>query len=328
VETVTGGASGLDADLVALAVDKDELSDICRAEIREMAGIAPRMVMGYSDISTKQATSHAAIELRRDIAAGLKTWPAAVAGLGGDAGGLFSFGMSMNAAEVRKFIGAQLDALEKDPYQCEYFAELQGGVADARAALEQPTPPMVNDFRGFVAVVENIEGLDLATQTPPTSVEGRFLLAMNNAPALVALGAMMSPELAGLGLQPDGKPVLLDLPQAQMLGHDMYAAMNNDALALSIGDGAEAELGSMLSAKGRDNGTFMAFSMDAGRYYAFIGEAIQMQEPDDETPMSPEFQKAMQDLMLAVADIYDRVSADVRFTDDGIVIDSVVTMGD
>jgi hypothetical protein len=151
---------------------------------------------------------------------------------------------------------------------------------------------------------------------------------MNNAPALVALGSMMSPELAGLGLQPDGKPVLLDLPQAQMLGHDMYAAMNNDALALSIGDGAEAELGSMLSAKGRDNGTFMAFSMDAGRYYAFIGEAIQMQKPDDETPMSPEFQKAMQDLMLAVADIYDRVSADVRFTDDGIVIDSVVTMGD
>jgi hypothetical protein len=328
VDTVTGGANGLDADLVALAVDKDDLSDVCRVEIREMAGIAPRMVMGYSDISTKKATSHAAIELRRDIAAGLKTWPAAVAGLGGDAGGLFSFGMSMNAAEVRKFIGTQLDALEKDPYQCEYFAELQGGVADARAALEQPTPPMVNDFRGFVAVVENIEGLDLATQTPPTSVEGRFLLAMNNAPALVALGAMMSPELAGLGLQPDGKPVLLDLPQAQMLGHDMYAAMNNDALALSIGDGAEAELGSMLSAKGRDNGTFMAFSMDAGRYYAFIGEAIQMQKPDDETPMSPEFQKAMQDLMLAVADIYDRVSADVRFTDDGIVIDSVVTMGD
>jgi hypothetical protein len=137
---------------------------------------------------------------------------------------------------------------------------------------------------------------------------------------------MMSPELAGLGLQPDGKPVLFDVPQAQMLGNDMYIAMNNDALALSVGDGAEAELGSMLSAKARDTGTFMTFSMDAARYYAFIAEAMQMQKPDDEAPMSPEFQQAMQEIMLAVADIYDRMSADVRFTDDGIVIDSVVTL--
>ncbi len=328
VDKFTGNAKGMDADLVALAVDENVMTDVCRTEIREMAGIAPRMVMGYSEISTEQFRSQVVMELRDDIAAGLTTWPAAVPGLGGDAGGMLSFGMSMDVMAIRKFVEARLDAMEKDPYQCEYFADLQAGVAGLRASLEQPPPPMVYDFRGFAAVIENIEGLNMATQTPPTAVDGRFLLAMNNAPALVALGSMLSPELAALGLQPDSKPVLLDMPQAQMLGQVLHAALSEQALALSVGEGAETQLPDMLSAKAENNGTFFNFSMDAARYYAFIAEAIEMQEADAESPMSPEFQAAMQDIMLAIADIYDRMSTDVRFTDQGVVIDSVITLGD
>ena len=166
----------------------------------------------------------------------------------------------------------------------------------------------------------------MATQAPPTSVDGQFLLAMNNAPALVALGTMMSPELAGLNLQADGKAVLLDLPQAQMLGQEMYIAMTDTALALSVGDGAEAQLGAMLSAEASANGTIFSFSMDAARYYGFIAEAMAMQQPDGEDPMTPEFRQAMQEMMLAIADIYGRMSVDVRFSSDGIVVDSVVTL--
>ena len=328
VDTFTGGASGLDADLVAMIGETEALSDVCRAEIRAIAGIAPRMVMGYTDISTEKFESQVVMEVRQDIAAGMKLWPAAVPGLGGDPGGLFSFGMSMDVMEVRKFYEAQLNAIEEDPFECELFADLQAGAAQGRVALQQPIPPMVYDFRGVVGVVQEIEGLNLTTQSPPTSVDGQFLFAMNNAPALVSLGTMISPELAGLNLQPDGKPVLLDLPQAQMLGGDVYIAMSDDALAVSVGDGAESELGDMLSADAMENGTFFRFSMDAGRYYAFMGEAIAMAEQDDDDPMSPEFQAAMQDMMLAVADIYERMSVDMRFTDDGIVFDSVVTLGD
>jgi len=328
VNTFTGDAKGLDADLVAMAVKETVLSDVCRSEIREMAGLAPRMVMGYSEISTEQFRSQVVIETRDDVAAGMATFPAAVPGLGGDAGGVVSFGMSLDVMAVRKFVEARLDAMEKDPYQCEYFANLQGGIAGLRASLDQPAPPMVYDFRGFAAVIENIEGLSMATQTPPTAVEGRFLLAMDNAPALVALGTMFSPELAALGLQPDSKPVLVDVPQSQMLGQVLHAALSEQALALSIGEGAETELSGMLSARAEANGTFFNFSMDAARYYTFVAEAMEMQEPDADAPMSPEFRKAMQDIMLAIADIYARMSADVRFTDQGIVIDSVITLAD
>jgi hypothetical protein len=36
----------------------------------------------------------------------------------------------------------------------------------------------------------------------------------------------------------------------------------------------------------------------------------------------------MQDMMLVIADIYDRMLVDVRFTEKGIVIDSSVTLRD
>ena len=51
VNTVSGTASGLDAELLASANDQEDLSDICRAEIRSMGGIAPRLVAGYTDVS-------------------------------------------------------------------------------------------------------------------------------------------------------------------------------------------------------------------------------------------------------------------------------------
>ena len=331
VETVTGGASGLDADLIALLEDlgeSDELSDVCRAEIRSMAGVMPRIVMGYTDISPQRFDSQFIIELRDDIATSLTALPAPVTALGGDPGGLMSFGMSIDVMAMRNFYEAQLDALEADPFLCEAFADLQAGIEQGRMALQQPVPPMVYDFRGFVGVIKDIEGLDMAKRTPPTSVDGRFLLAMDNVPALVSFGAMLSPELAGLDLQPDGEPLQLDMPQAQMLGGDVFVAMTDDALALSVGDGAETELARMLTADATDNGTFLSFSMDAARYYTFIGEAMALSEPDDENAMSPEFQAAMQDMMLVIADIYDRMFVDVRFTEKGIVIDSSVTLRD
>jgi len=327
-KTVTGDARGLDADIFEAFGDAEELSDVCRNEIRSMAGIAPRVVMGYTDISTERFDSQAILELRSDIAEGLTGVSAEVPGLGGDMGGLFSFGMSLDLRELREFVEVQLDAIEKDPFECEDFADIQAGAAQARVSLAQPVMPMIYDFRGFSAIIENVEGLDMATQSPPTSIDGRFLMAMDNAPAFVALGTMFSPELAGMNLQPDSTPVLLDIPQAQMLGGDAYAALSEDALALSIGDGAEARLGTMLAADASDEGIFLNFSMDAERYYTFMGEAMAEAKHDDENPMTPAFQEAMQDIMLAIAAMYDRMSVDMRFTEDGIVMENRISLGD
>ena len=207
VNTFTGDASGTDAALLALMEnDSPELSAVCKAEIREFGGIAPRIVMGYKSITDEHAETQAVVELRDDLASGLASLPAAVPGLGGDQGGLMSFGLSFDLQSARDFYEARLDAMEADPWECPQFAEMQMGIAAGRQALQQPVPPMVYDFNGFLAVIENLEGMDLASSMPPTSIDGRMLLSMDNAPALLAMGAMMSPELAGMNIEPNWQP--------------------------------------------------------------------------------------------------------------------------
>lgn len=328
-ERFVGTASGPDAELLEMMdYDESKLSDVCKAEIRSVAGIAPRMVLGYTHISVDKLDSNVIIEIRDDIASSLQSLSAPVPGLGGDKGGLMSFGMSIDMKAARDFFEDRLDAMEADPFECEHFADLQAGVASGREALNQPLPPMVYDFRGFLAVIDEIEGLDIATQTPPTSVDGSFLLAMDNAQALVSMGAMFSPELANLDLQPDGKPVALDLPQMHALGISAFAALTDNALAISIGDNSASELENLLGADVSNRSPFMSFSMDAARYYGFLGEAMAVGAQNDESAASPEMQAAMQEVMVVIAEVYDRMLVDVRLTERGIELESSVTLQD
>ena len=328
-EAFVGEASGVNADLIAL-MDHDtaDLSDVCRAEIRSLAGIAPRMVLGYTHVGLDRLDTTAVVELRDDIATGLQALPAAVPGLGGDKGGLMSFGMSIDVKAARDFVEVRIAAMEAEPFECEHFAELQAAVAGGRAALSQPVPPMFYDFKGFLAVIDDVRGLEVATQTPPTSVDGRFLLAMDNVQALVSLGTMFSPELAALNLQTDGEPVALDLPQTQAMGMTAYAALTDNALAIGVGDDPAAELKKMLTADAVEPPVFLTFSVDAARYYAFLGDAIAAGKQDTDDAPSPEMQAALMEIMQAISDLYDRMTADIRFTDRGVEIESSVKLSD
>jgi hypothetical protein len=318
-ERFVGQPTGLDADLMALVgEDQPQLTDVCKDEIRGLAGIAPRMVAGYTGITSTRFDSNIVFELRDDLASGLTALAAAVPGLGGDRGGLMTFGMSIDVKAAREFMEARLDAMEADPFECEELSELQAGVATGRESLSQPVPPMVYDFKGFVAVIDSIEGLDIATQTPPTSIDGGFLLAMDNAQALVSMGAMFSPELAALNLQPDGNPVALNLPQLQMMGISAFAAMNEGALAISMGDDAESQAESMLGADASTPPPFISFSVDAARYYSFMGEAIAAGDAGADDEPTPEMQAALTEVMTSIAELYDRMSIDVLFTENGI----------
>ena len=327
-ERFVGQPTGLDVDLMALFEhDNTDLSDVCKAEIREVAGVAPRMVIGYTGISAKRFDSSLVFELRDDIATGLQALPTVVPGLGGDHGGLMSFGMSLDFKAARSFMEARIDAMEADPFECEHFSDVQGGVAQARESLNQPLPPMVYDFKGFLAIIDEIEGLDIATQTPPTSVDGSFLLAMDNAQGLLAMGAMFSPELAALNLQPGGDPVPLDLPQLQAMDISAFAALTDGALAVSMGEESESEVQGMLVAEGSTPPPFMSFSIDAARYYSFMGDAIAAGEVGEDAP-TPEMKAALNDMMQSVADLYDRMSGDILFTENGIEMHMTETLKD
>jgi hypothetical protein len=318
--------SGVNGDLLRLLeYDAAEMSDVCRNEVRSVAGIVPRIVAGYTDLTPQHIKSTSVIELRGDIAAGMQTLTAAVPGLGTGQGGLMSFGMSLNLLAAREFYAARLDALEAAPYECEYFADFQSGVAKGRALLDQPVPPTVYSFRGFLALIDEIKGMDLRNQQPPTSVDMRLLVASDNPEALLATGAMFSPEVAALNLQANSKPIKLDVPALTSLFETTWVAMSENALAMSFGSGGEHGLEAMLGAPSKEPSPFLSMNMDAARYYGFIGDAMAIGDSDGQPP---EVAKATADVMRTLERMFKRLAFDVDFTPNGVEIPSTVELAD
>ena len=323
------GQSGLPQALLDEAgIDASNISDVCRQETRSLAGVMPRIVTGYTGVTADRMVSNTVLELRNDIATGLATIPAPVPGLGQKGqGGLFAFGMSFNPQAARDFYAARLDALEADPYECEWFADLQNGVERGRAALNQPLPPVVYSFRGFLAVVENISGMNIEAGQPPTDVDMRLLVATDNAEALVAMGAMFSPDIAALELKPDSRPVRLPVPPVAAQVETAWLAMSDGALALSVGEGNEAQLPDMLAAPLPDPAPFMSVEMDAGAYYGFIADVtLQAGAGADGEEQSQEFQEAFSRTMKSLEDAIDRILFDVHFSERGIEFPSTVEL--
>jgi hypothetical protein len=328
VATFIEEQDGINAALFAAAdYEYSDLDAVCREEIRSMASVMPRIVSGYTDISVTQIASKAVFELRDDIASGVAGLAGAVPGLGQSQGGLFSFGMSFNLLALREFYSSRLDAMEAHPLECELFAELQDGIAEGREILNQPVPPIAYGFKGFLAVIENIEGMDLANNIPPESIDSRLLLATDNAEGLLAMGAMFSPEIAALNLEPGGEPILLEVPQVQASGETVYVAMSDNALAVSIGEGMQDGLTSMLAAPVSDPSPFLSVDIDAAGYYEFIGESMAASAEGD-LAENPELQEAIQDLMTAPGNMFSRFKVDVQFTGNGVEIISKANLND
>ena len=324
----TGDPSGLNAELLEIMdYDVTALTPQCRAEIAEMASVAPRVVLGYTRVDDDYIESEMVVELREDIAAGLATLPAVVPGLGLDAGGLMSFGFSLDPLALRNFYEARLDALEADPFECPMFAELQASTAKGREALAKPIPPVVYSFRGILANVANVEGMDFASEKPPESFDAGILFAVDNAEALVAMASLMVPEVAALNLLPDGKARALDFPQIKEFAEQAFAALSEGALSLTFGEEGEQEAEAMLSAKVDKTKPFMSFAMDARRYYEFIGEAMMEAEPEEgEEPMPEEMRVALRDAMVASGEVYERLVVNVHLTERGIELGSRMTL--
>ena len=322
-----GDPAGLNAELLAAAdYDASELDATCREEFAEIAGIAPRIVAGYTAVDEHSLDTAVIVEMRDDIAAGLATLPAAVPGLGPDPGGLFSFGFSLDPLALRNFYEARLDAMEEDPFECAHLAELQASTARGREALQQPIPPVVYNFRGILATVEDVTGFDMSGKKPPESLDAALLIAMRNAQDLVNTGALMSPQIAALELLPDGEAKKLEMPELGELAAQAFAALTTSGLSIAVGEDAERAAESMLDGKVAESAPLFSFSMDAKRYYDFVGASIMRAEEGDEEAASPEVRAAVRDLVEASGKIYDRLSMNVYLTERGMEIGSRITL--
>lgn len=323
-------ATGLNAAIMDLAeFDTGSISAVCKKEIMEVAGIAPRAVFGYNNVDLPSMEGSFVVELRKDLATGLTGVAAEVPGLGIDNGALLAFGASVNLLAWREFYEARLDAMEAKPYECEYFADMQAGVAKGREMLAQPIPPVAYGIRGFNAVIDSLGDFDLANKVPPENIDASLLFALEDASALVAMGTMFSPELAQLGLVDDGAPVSISsLPQVAAVAQEAFAAMLPNGLAVSLGADAKKRVTEVLKADIVNPIPVIGMSMDAGEYYKLLADGMEM-TPDDadaENEMSAEAQESAREIMRVLGEFYDRMLLNVTFTEHGMEIRSKVTL--
>jgi len=92
----------------------------------------------------------------------------------------------------------------------------------------------------------------------PESIDASVLIAIVNADALL----MMAPQIAGLNLQSDGKPVKLEWEAIASFTEEVYAAMSPNALAIAMGSGAELKSVDLLVAESLDPPSFISGNMD------------------------------------------------------------------
>jgi len=326
--TFTGDPTGQNTDVLELMdFNSEDLPAECRAEIAGLASVVPRVVMGYTRVDTDFLETGMVVELREDIASGMAALPAVVPGLGSDLGGLFSFGFSLDLMAARSFYETRLDVLEADPFECVHFADVNQSAVKGREALAQPLPPVVYSFRGMLANVTNIEGMDLATEKPPESIDASILVAIENAQDLMTMAAMMSPEIAALNLLPDGKAKALELPQLAVIAEQAFAALSEGGLSIALGEGSADEAESMLNADVSGSRPFVSFSMDAKKYYEYVGQAVMEGDDDEEgEPMPEAMRVAVRDIMISSGELYERMAVNVHLTKRGVEVSSRLTL--
>ena len=109
-----------------------------------------------------------------------------------------------------------------------------------------------------------------------------------------------------------------------MVADAAYAAMSDSAIAVAVGEGAAERASGALSAESVEPPLSMGFNMNASLYYQLMAQNA-MDSSDDELP---EAREAMREAMLASSEIYDRMSFGLRFTEQGVVIESRATLAD
>jgi hypothetical protein len=148
---------------------------------------------------------------------------------------------------------------------------------------------------------------------------------MDNPQGLLAMGAMFSPELAALDLQPDGKPVKLELPPVSPAVTEAFVAMTDNALAISLGSDGADKLVKMLAADFAEPAPFISVFMDTGRYYEFVADTMQLAQNEKS---SPELVTAVSELMISMADWFGKATFDVNFTEKGLEMQSTIEIAE
>lgn len=306
--------------------DPAAVTDVCRAEIYEMTDQVPQMVMGVTELESSKIGSEFRALMPETLSSRLLKLAARLPLAPRESTALAEFSLGLKVGAARDFLREQAQLIVDDPYQCDYFADLNTRATQLLERMNQPMPPFVNNFRGLRVRLNEVPTGQAAMDQAALAQDSRGLMALHveKPEMLVGMGQMFLPDLANLSLVAGEPPVRLPPSVIPIEGAVSYAAMTGRALGISMGEGEEAGLPEFLAASDGPDGVMLSANYDASRYAELTSGWTGDSAGD---PAAAERGQALQDALGEAYDnMLDRAYVEMKFTDDGFVISSQTTL--
>ncbi len=310
--------------------DPADMTAECKTEIRGIVSNSPRMTMGVRELTTSAIAMQYRVETETTLAQQLAGLVAEIPIANPLSDRLLEFSFGMRFGAVRDFLREKVVAIMESPYQCEHLQSINQSATEAFTQLNQPMPPLVNNFRGLRLSLSEI------TETNSMPVNGRGLIAVHiDQPEMfVGMAQMFLPDLSELTLAPGEPPVQLPASMLPIPNVVAFAALSADTIGLSIGDGEEVGLPAYLEEEAGPAGTFMSIGYDMAAYLEYtqkLGKQYEQTE-DELAETDPEQEAVLQSIedisaaaQQAVKSFSDRSYTTFRLTPDGFEADSRMT---
>jgi hypothetical protein len=310
------------AFLNSMGGKKPSIDPVCAAEYDAIAATWPRASIGYTDLSVKHMALRGVIETKPDIAKDLMRLRAPMPGMALAQNGLFDFGFSTNLAVLPELATKYADAVAKSPWKCPQLTGLNESFDKSKATLTNPGfagyAPM---FHGLHAVLDTF-AMKEGQMMPEFS--GVLAIGSDNPASLLAMAGAVSPDIAKLGLKPDGVPKALPPIQGSPLTQPMQAAMTDKMLGVSIGAGEEAKLGDMMKIDPAQQPLFAGGAK--GEVYHVFAQYMRKLSASMPEPASKQSMEQQAKMMDMYADWFKRIDVRVELTDTGIELLETVDM--
>jgi hypothetical protein len=298
--------------------DPMSLDAVCVAEIRSIVAKAPRMTVGTTVLTANEISMRYELEIENSLANGLASLvsdipPAA------DGDHLFSGSLALQIGKLRNFLLEKANAIVAAPYQCEKLQQLNQQSQELVTQLNLPMPPMINNLLGARV---RLDDFNPAGGIP----DGKGLVAIHvDKPEMfIGMASMFVPGFDKLDIANQDKPVRIPTEIHRMENLDVFAMMSDKAIGAAVGEQYSTDLGEFMTAKSQGNGTFFSASYDMAKQMEIetaLPETYDFNHADEHSP-ADEFSRAVRE---SYTNMFDRSRVDMRFTKEGLVIDSSIT---
>lgn len=338
-----GSAPGV---LDGFGIAPEALTPACRGELVSLAGTMPRLVFGYDELSASALDMRSVLELDAEVAGTMAGWAVPVPGLGAATEARYAFGMSLDGAKAAQDIKAWMRAAGEREFECAFLADVSW---KAKASQVNVAPLyMVGNPKGFMFQLEELEIRDLESRDFTASAS--FVAVFDNAQTLAGMMRMISPELQALELPTDGTPVQVPAEALQGFDQPLWLAATSTNLGGALGEGAEQRVTRVMNADAPTPAPILYFDFDAAWFYNMLadwmpriasrveradageatGDADEGEGEADGGLTAGDIEDIEQTaaMMRLYGDILERVSYQIRFTEQGVDVASRTTLKD